>query len=107
MSFTEAKVNMFLKKAFGVVFLACLLWNALEYVVIYSTDHISDSYNIYKLEKEVRKAIEVRENHLLDEQERSDAMHTHVHKAHRHNEKLRVRARRSQIAIDSLEEPLL
>lgn len=67
------------------------------------TDHVSDSYNIYKLEKEVQKALEAKKDSSLTEQERSAAIHTHLHKAHQHNEKLRVRTKRPKKHINDLD----
>lgn len=66
------------------------------------TDHISDSYNIHKLEKEVEKAIEARENPTLTEKEREELIRHHIHYAHQKNNKLRVRDRRPKKEIDDL-----
>lgn len=95
------------KKMMGTVIILSFSWNLLTFVIIHSTDHISDSYHIYRIKREVGKALDAHNNTAITQEERKDLIRHHLHYAHQHNDDLRVRVRRSQVSIDSLRPELL
>lgn len=95
------------KKMIGTVIILSFSWNLLTFFIVYSTDHISDSYHIYRIQKEVGKALDAHNNAAITQEERQELIRHHLHYAHQHNDDLRVRVRRSQISIDSLRPELL
>lgn len=57
----------------------------------WATDHISDSYNLIKIEEHKNKAQEVQNNHHLPEEKRQHEVAHHREKARAHRDKLRIR----------------
>ena len=57
----------------------------------WATDHISDSYNLIKIEEHRNKAQEAQNNPHVSEQQRQHEVAHHREKARAHRDKLRIR----------------
>ena len=86
---------------------AVLVFPCASALVSSGMSYVSDSYHISQIERQVGKALDIKNNTQISSEEKSSQIAAAQKHAHSYNERIVLRAKRSSEAIDQLDEQAL